>query len=1290
MAGFGEDFVHSSRRNRHRRNDYSYAAPRVARPNSELGEPMRHYQPSRPNSAFRYPSGRGQAFEETRETSSSEEFEHAGGNYTMDRRYIPVTRASGSRRVLPVQQEFQTFTDMDIYYCTKVNLKPDLITRFVEECEPPEDFWDMRPVEKAAYLYYYNCYRRYIPDVRKFVKVFNKEFYSLTCRDISDEEALVTICQMTLREYKAQREKQAAIRQQLEERSTIESQNSEHPSFSNVDSDEISSDVNSKEAKKFNSHHPILKFGVGGRIIKLNPKVMTNSFELKTVKSLIRDQFELKNVELLEQFQGPLSVASTQSQSVLLFIRRQLTNIMDSDIYIGNPYSSDTNDCILVWRLLEMVVKQQGRVTGADLAELLCKDQIFPKRALRAQKSVQSDEGTLLGSQESLRNERSVPSDALEDFTNYLLGGHVDEAIKCAENSGLLFDAFVLAYRMYSEGNKQKMESILQRLLAANRSPHHPAMTLYSVAASQPVPLLMHSDADDGKGWRAHIAIVLANLKTDAAIDSIYQLGKTLAAKEFNSAADFCFLAANLLADRDCFSPVTDTEQVSRQHIDLIKATLPDDHVYSQYTRYGWSILDFCATEIYEYAMRLKYNNQPTPLTRSTTFQRRRLEYAQLLNEYGGAAPNVSSYCTSIAQNVWENMYGLDQAFVADLCGLADALRVIGCQSQAETEWIETMKNCYVQHYLQNPQVQPPPEQPYHHVAQESQAPELQKTAEVIENHAEAHARHEVHHHGQTQELHQHGGYQQIQGAYQQTQGGYQNEQRQEVPQQRQALPEQSYAPSQQARRPDSVLSQISSNSAFSVPKKYQTGSTVSTNNRTSSSHRSVSETSVSSDVSESTTTSDRQNATPEAHGPLTSSTPVPPPHVSTQPQYHEQNQHKTSIQNIYQQATPTPVTPVPASPAHSTQGYGNYNQQKFDYNQSNYGQQKQSYDYSQQQGYNAHEGYNQANQGYGIENNQGYGTQAAQGHGNQATDYSDQAVNYGSQAGQYGQSYGQQYQGYDGYGQQSHQGQNQRKQSIQSQQAVNTQVQGHNAQQNHNQMAQTHNTQSVPNQIAPQSQPIQAQKVQQETQNQSKDQKKDDKNAKSGGLFGGLKSKLISIIPSTSEMKLPDDSNPTIRWDEKLGRYVGDGVEEEVAPPPPPSMGMVNTMANTNAAGNTTSTTTTQPQTAAVAPMTVPTVPAAQSATNPMFGGVPQHPVAAVPARSRLQKGSRGMAIAPNGFATAPATAAPMNMVPMVPTAAPAMSGFGFIPQATDDDESSPFASPFQQTDPSAQPQQQ
>ncbi|GMT36468.1 hypothetical protein PFISCL1PPCAC_27765, partial [Pristionchus fissidentatus] len=56
-------------------------------------------------------------------------------------------------------------------------------------------------------------------------------------------------------------------------------------------------------------------------------------------------------------------------------------------------------------------------------------------------------------------------------------------------------------------------------------------------------------------------------------------------------------------------------------------------------------------------------------------------------------------------------------------------------------------------------------------------------------------------------------------------------------------------------------------------------------------------------------------------------------------------------------------------------------------------------------------------------------------------------------------------------------------------------------------------------------------------------------------GVLGWFANTLRKAIPSSDQMILPDDSKKTIYYDERLGRYVGEGVEEETAPPPPPLM---------------------------------------------------------------------------------------------------------------------------------------
>ena len=156
---------------------------------------------------------------------------------------------------------------------------------------------------------------------------------------------------------------------------------------------------------------------------------------------------------------------------------------------------------------------------------------------------------------------------------------------------------------------------------------------------------------------------------------TVHQLGLALARKEFNAAADFCFLVVNLLTQMDCFAPVhveNEDEEPFRRHITLINASLPDDEYYSTKTRYGWSIIDFQATEIYDFAMKMSQRPIIGGLSASDEFQKCRLQYAQMLAEYGGSATSAFKYCSSIAGCIWGRAHEQEASMLNEICELAD------------------------------------------------------------------------------------------------------------------------------------------------------------------------------------------------------------------------------------------------------------------------------------------------------------------------------------------------------------------------------------------------------------------------------------------------------------------------------------------------------------------------------------------------------------------------------------------------------------------------------------------
>ncbi|KAI6217117.1 Protein transport protein sec16 [Aphelenchoides fujianensis] len=607
-----EDYVLKERRRRYEK-EFARNHPNPNRTRSELGNPVQHY--GRNGDFYRPRSGRNSAFQEYRETSSSDEMELvAGPAHGYSSFYGGGSR---NRRV-----DKWKFSEAEIAFFMTIGLHPDHARRILRDDPPPAGFYELEPVVKAGYLFYHEVYHQYFQrEMSAFTKRFYREFYKYI-ESMTEEEALYKICEHTRREYERNQQRIRALTL-AEGPATPESRGS-LPSYD--DSDSFIMEPAAKEPLKFRTHHTNVRFAPGGRLLIVNPQKSATTVEIRYVKNLITDQAIKRNLEIIEAFKGPLLYNETQPHTLLPFIERQIQGIYNSDVYRGNPESNDTNDCLLIWRLLQMLVKQQGRVTGPDLAQLL----IGNENDVRATVS-------RINAQQATAESESD----LAQCTYFLVRGCVDDAINSAVRQGCLFDALILAESLYAD-KPDKLRAVKASLMAT-RSAAHPLTTLNSVAAAKPVPLLATANTDDGRGWRVHVAILLANLDTPAAHESIYQLGLDLARREFDSAADFCFLAVSLLSSRKCFQ-ISGQPLGFRQHVGLIKATLPDDEVHAARTQFGWSLLDFCATEIFEYTLRLANGGQSNPLNESPDLQKARREFAALLDELGGFAANVRAY----------------------------------------------------------------------------------------------------------------------------------------------------------------------------------------------------------------------------------------------------------------------------------------------------------------------------------------------------------------------------------------------------------------------------------------------------------------------------------------------------------------------------------------------------------------------------------------------------------------------------------------------------------------------
>ncbi|KAL3124960.1 hypothetical protein niasHT_001853 [Heterodera trifolii] len=596
--------------------------------------------------------------EEDEEELCFEDEDDEIASYTLDPPRPPPSVHS-SRRPASVANSQRAggafgFDARDLYFFGVLSeltdkFTPERTARLMAKTPPPADFRSLVSIERVAYLLFFSLYGRYL-SVGKFHNVFNREFFKYTSAGDSERVAFLKICRITFEEYKRRAIEHNKRAYKLSQkhmfsdgRASPDSRLSDRPSIESEDVNSI--DSLAKELMFFRFPHTPVRFGRGGRIIYVDPTRSVSTVCIEDLKRFIKDAEGRRYVEILESFKGPLLVGHTPSQTPLLFIQCQINRLLQSDVYRANPSSGDANDCLLIWSLLEMLIRQHGKVTGPDLARLLCSNQPNHLAALR-KNFLKSDadfvrSASAISRQDSADAEPSLDISAIERMTHFLLGGHIDEAIDSAISDGLLFDALLLAHRLFRD-DKDRLEAVEGRLMAY-RSPDHPITTLLSVAADQPVPLLTNPTSYETNGWRSHIAIVLANLQSPTAMNAVYQLGLALAQKEFNSAADFCFLAVNLLYGFDCFQEQQSDEN-HRRTIRLISATLPDDGANSFLSRFGWSILDYQATELFDFALQLANPNSPTLLSKSHYYAKVRLQYAQLLDELGGFKHAVELY----------------------------------------------------------------------------------------------------------------------------------------------------------------------------------------------------------------------------------------------------------------------------------------------------------------------------------------------------------------------------------------------------------------------------------------------------------------------------------------------------------------------------------------------------------------------------------------------------------------------------------------------------------------------
>uniref|UniRef100_A0A914ZD02 FERM domain-containing protein n=1 Tax=Parascaris univalens TaxID=6257 RepID=A0A914ZD02_PARUN len=201
------------------------------------------------------------------------------------------------------------------YYLGVIQLPQDRAQQLLYRHPPPAGYFHLPAIEKVAYLFYCALYRRHFQPVDVFHKRFNREYYNYTCDGDSSEVALWKICKHTQDEFNAKRSANhlkayEMSQKQLfsDDRETPDSRISDRGSRCDheEDSDRLSVDSALREPLKFRAPHSFVRFGIGGKVLVVDPSQSVSVVEIRDLKALVDDGETRRIVEAAESFKDKL------------------------------------------------------------------------------------------------------------------------------------------------------------------------------------------------------------------------------------------------------------------------------------------------------------------------------------------------------------------------------------------------------------------------------------------------------------------------------------------------------------------------------------------------------------------------------------------------------------------------------------------------------------------------------------------------------------------------------------------------------------------------------------------------------------------------------------------------------------------------------------------------------------------------------------------------------------------------------------------------------------------------
>ncbi|MBN3289693.1 SC16B protein, partial [Polypterus senegalus] len=385
--------------------------------------------------------------------------------------------------------------------------------------------------------------------------------------------------------------------------------------------------------------------------------------------------------EEMRLFPGPLLREDLHKVDVLAFCQHQIRICPSGD-------TRREDSCVaILWKMLEMLCRQNGRIVGSDVAELLMKDCKNPRYYTKAETVDESgslidlsDEMTIPDSIQDgtdlLTGERKSStesySESLQRYTRLLLSGRKKEALEAAMGNELWGHAFFLASKMDSRTYSNVLNRFTNSLALSD-----PLQTLFQLLSGR-TPIASTNCGHDRWGdWKPHLAMMLSNQTSDPEVyqKAVISMADTLASKGFINSAHFCYLIAGVP-----YGNYTDKSE---------KMVLLGSNHNLPFLKFATTSA-IQLTEVFEYCQRLG-----NPSFSISAFQVYKFVYACRLLDYG-LASQAFHYCEVIGKTIVEqetcsplsNRLKLSDPLFHERSELAQDL---------ESDWLKRLRQMHVQ-----------------------------------------------------------------------------------------------------------------------------------------------------------------------------------------------------------------------------------------------------------------------------------------------------------------------------------------------------------------------------------------------------------------------------------------------------------------------------------------------------------------------------------------------------------------------------------------------------------------